>query len=676
MTPPLIRSDTISRSAPDFPGLDYAALRSAGIAYVQKHAAANWTDFNEHDPGVTLLELLSYALTDLSYRAGFAIADLLADAHGRIHPTAFALHPAWRALPSPPVTANDFRRMLLDRVAGLGNAWIEPRAAASGVNGLHDIVVQPRVALPGDTLRHAPDERLARRVARAFLRQRPMGEDIGAVTVLRPLPVTIEARIHVVHHVDPEAIVAQAIQRAALALAPEPRRVDLAAMLAESPATLFDGPLPANGFFRDAELGSRSATISLDTIVARIEDIPGVMAVHDARLCAEGTRDADGDLPIPPGLFACLDAELSHHALPLKIVVDGRARPVDHRRVRHLLEDLWREHRRLYPVKAALAEHWPMPDGRPRDLSTFAPLAAALPRVYGLNDGVIPPVTPASRQLLGFLAIFEALMVDFVDRVGAVRGLIATGRWPDTPLASADLLGRVPALRQLGTPPREEAGLPPAMPLDQQERLADFLLVAQGGEVPTVPVSPGIAPDSPAALRHRIAVKHSLLARLPVLARRKGRGFDYRARPAPGKLSGAELLARLLLGDHDVADHRHRVRIGIVEHVLLRPRTSARDAFEDGVHDYGLGVSAVIHLPHGKDGHGAYRRAIEQALRDASPAHLTVAVHPVDIRDWRRFTHAYRHWRAGLRDGDDETIDWTSIELREMLAEFAVEGPQ
>lgn len=674
MTPPLTRSDTIARGAPDFPGLDYAALRSQGVAYVQNYAAANWTDFNEHDPGVTLLELLSYALTDLSYRAGFDIADLLADAHGRVHSTAYALHPAWRALPSPPVTANDFRRMLLDRVEGLGNVWIEPRAAAAGVNGLHDIVVQPRVALPGDTLRHAPDERLARRVARTFLRQRPMGEDIGAVTVLRPLPVTVEARIHVEHHVDPEAILAQAIQRAALAFAPEPRRVDLATMLAESPDTLFDGPLPANGFFRDAELGSRPATISRDTIVARIEDIPGVMAVYDAKLRAGGTRDADGDLPISPGLFACLDADLSHHVLPLKIVVDGRARPVDHRRVRHLLQELWREHRRLYPVKAALAEHWPMPEGRPRTLSNFAPIAAALPGVYGLNDGVIPPATPAARQLLGFLAIFEALMVDFVDRIGTVRGWIANGRWPDTPLASADLLGRVPALRQLGAQPCEAAGMPPAMPLDQQERLVDFLLVAQGGEVPLIPVSPGVAPDSPAALRHRMAVKRTLLARLPMLARRKGRGVDYRARAAPGKLSGTELLARLLLGDHDVADHRHRVRIGIVEHVLLRPRTAAREAFENGVHDYGLLVSVVIHLPHGKDGHGAYRRAIEQALRDASPAHLTVDVHPVDIADWRRFAHAYRHWRAGLRDGDGETIDWTSVELREMLAEFAAEG--
>ena len=37
-----------------------------------------WTDHNVHDPGITTLEMLGYALTDLGYRASFPIQDLLA----------------------------------------------------------------------------------------------------------------------------------------------------------------------------------------------------------------------------------------------------------------------------------------------------------------------------------------------------------------------------------------------------------------------------------------------------------------------------------------------------------------------------------------------------------------------------------------------------------------------
>ena len=40
-------------------------------------AGHRWTDHNAHDPGVTLLEALCYALTDLGYRAGHRVEDLL-----------------------------------------------------------------------------------------------------------------------------------------------------------------------------------------------------------------------------------------------------------------------------------------------------------------------------------------------------------------------------------------------------------------------------------------------------------------------------------------------------------------------------------------------------------------------------------------------------------------------
>jgi hypothetical protein len=37
-----------------------------------------WSDFNSHDPGITILEQLCYAITDLAYRSNFPIADLIA----------------------------------------------------------------------------------------------------------------------------------------------------------------------------------------------------------------------------------------------------------------------------------------------------------------------------------------------------------------------------------------------------------------------------------------------------------------------------------------------------------------------------------------------------------------------------------------------------------------------
>src|SRR6476659_1751613 len=57
---------------------DYNYLRTEGIKLIQKLSGKVWTDYNAHDPGITLLEALCYTLTDLGYRTSFDIKDILA----------------------------------------------------------------------------------------------------------------------------------------------------------------------------------------------------------------------------------------------------------------------------------------------------------------------------------------------------------------------------------------------------------------------------------------------------------------------------------------------------------------------------------------------------------------------------------------------------------------------
>ena len=65
------------------PALDYAFLRAEGLAHVQRLSSLLWTDHNLHDPGITTLEILSYALTDLAYRTRFDTTDLMTGPDGR-----------------------------------------------------------------------------------------------------------------------------------------------------------------------------------------------------------------------------------------------------------------------------------------------------------------------------------------------------------------------------------------------------------------------------------------------------------------------------------------------------------------------------------------------------------------------------------------------------------------
>ena len=69
---------TIPTGVPEHEAMDYAGLRREGISLLERLGGTIWSDFNTHDPGVTILEQLCYAITDLGYRINYGMADLLA----------------------------------------------------------------------------------------------------------------------------------------------------------------------------------------------------------------------------------------------------------------------------------------------------------------------------------------------------------------------------------------------------------------------------------------------------------------------------------------------------------------------------------------------------------------------------------------------------------------------
>src|SRR3954454_1993299 len=117
---------TISTDPPLYPASDFHFLRNEGITWIQKLASTSWTDHNTHDPGITILDLLCYAITDLSYRLDYDIKDLLATESGNAYASLFS--PA-QVLTTNPVTLLDFRKILLD-MDGVKNAWIEKQSEA------------------------------------------------------------------------------------------------------------------------------------------------------------------------------------------------------------------------------------------------------------------------------------------------------------------------------------------------------------------------------------------------------------------------------------------------------------------------------------------------------------------------------------------------------------------
>lgn len=117
---------TISKTVPERESMNYAALRAAGISYLQSLEPKLWNDYNYHDPGVTILEQLCYAITDLGYRTNFPMKDLLAANPDSSPETKEikAFFSAREILTCNPVTVSDYRKLILD-VPGVANVWLE-----------------------------------------------------------------------------------------------------------------------------------------------------------------------------------------------------------------------------------------------------------------------------------------------------------------------------------------------------------------------------------------------------------------------------------------------------------------------------------------------------------------------------------------------------------------------
>lgn len=106
---------------------NFQALRKQGLELIQKLSGQIWTDHNLHDPGITTLEVLCYAINDLSFRSQFPVEDLLRSPNGgELEPSLSGLFPAHEALSNIALTQSDYRK-LLTKITGVKNAWLLPR---------------------------------------------------------------------------------------------------------------------------------------------------------------------------------------------------------------------------------------------------------------------------------------------------------------------------------------------------------------------------------------------------------------------------------------------------------------------------------------------------------------------------------------------------------------------
>ncbi len=442
-------SATIPTAPLEYPAMDYAFLRSEGIRLLERLGGQVWTDFNAHDPGITILEQLCYAITDLGYRINYDIKDLLA---GQENPYRSIFSPA-KVLTTNPVTLTDLRKMLID-VDGVKNAWIEPvEKSSSGIVYdpaetalyLEGSAPQPphrqKVPLSGlyRVLIEADQDsaKIRPEITRRLLSCRSLAEDFTSPFFLDRQDIFVNAKIEIGPVEDPNQLLAEIYDTLANAISPRIRFYSLSEMLdqGKSIEEIFDGPALVHGFLDNADLEQFQRKVGLRTsdLLQKIMDIAGVTSVSNISL-SDGSQTEDWYLKLSnPNSFPFLEFEkllfpTASDKPTIRLTRGGIDLELNRDRIKNIFYDLQKT-----------ASGAPLPEsekdiqlapGQDRQVGQYHSFQYQFPALYGIGASGLPasasPERKAqSKQLKAYLMFFDQLLANYFAQLGNAKTLFS-----------------------------------------------------------------------------------------------------------------------------------------------------------------------------------------------------------------------------------------------------------
>jgi len=448
------------------PALDARALFDEGLAALRRLSRGLWTDHNVHDPGITMLELLGYALTELGYRHTLPLEDLLAAPVG----IAQQFHAPREVLPNRPLTEADWRKWLVDLV-DVKNAWIEP---AEDVQlwadlRLRELGVEPpahearavvplrglyrvRIEFMEAVTTQAQRDDVLRSARQAIEAARNLCEDVIELRAVRAQFFALCAEVDLNSAADVTEVAAQLLFSAGELLAPPLLTYSLDEMLARGHTLpeIFSGPPMSRGFIDDAELQATAlpAELRLSDLIGVLSDVNGVRSLRELLLNPIRRTDEDDDSALdgdPTRIVGEAETVANSWRVPVRngrlprlslahgrLVFSKRGLPVAGFNIAQMPAAVatrlavLREQARVRVERPASTANPSLPSGRARPLAAWRSVQRDFPELYGIGEAGLGDRHPPSRhaqalQLKGWLLFFDQLMADQLALLAQAR---------------------------------------------------------------------------------------------------------------------------------------------------------------------------------------------------------------------------------------------------------------
>jgi hypothetical protein len=402
----LQESITISRKKSDAE-FDFDTLRLEAIDHLQKLCGSNWTNFNLHDPGVTILEQIVFTLSEMGYKTSFGIEDYLTNDKGTIDYESQGMILPEKILPSAPVTANDFAKALYLNIPEISNIKVEANGFKYKITivpiGAHNAKLEASIKERVEKFWHE-NHNLCDTLEEIEINWKKNCYLDGSIVISTTVPV--EDTLRHIYNVA-SSFLSSKIQFQSYAEALKKQTLD----------EVFDGPLSCDGLLDTKKFDSKSSRISYAELTDKILEIPGVLKVKDGKLTFKKNVAAEGEPArmevIDDASSVNLDIEIDLH--PSFYLISDEDKKIDiHKylkKIKKVIQNSTEYHNDFLTIENLRNNLPELPSGKKKTISSISPIIDSFPAVYRDQNNI--------EQLQGYLTPIEKLFNEFLDKVNS-----------------------------------------------------------------------------------------------------------------------------------------------------------------------------------------------------------------------------------------------------------------
>ncbi len=414
-----IQKNSIARAAQYPLHKDYAALLNLAYERIAAYSGDLWTNYNDSDPGITILQNLCYALTELGSKADIPMADILSGSGDRINYDDH-FHTPLEILPINPVTKKDFCKVILNDITEIKQVYLI-------VNGtfLNGLVIRPYLELKPECLAEGKADQglkmgINKRVNQLLVQRSNLGQLFDISNILTSVRLYMQGEIVLEKDAIVEKVMAALIFTVNNLLSPYPVYKNYNQLVEQGRALpqLLEGPYLSGGYIEDDCIKFKRITITTQEISAAVLSLQGIERVLLKSISLTGndieTNRIDYNFETAP--FVDTDSFLMGTIL----VANTPITSFSHDKVQFYLQQLIPQ-----PNECNLNEI--LPHGEYRNLCDYYSIQNSFPSVYQLIGK--PPVSTAHqgkiKQLKAYLLLMEQYMADYVTQLSKTHLLFS-----------------------------------------------------------------------------------------------------------------------------------------------------------------------------------------------------------------------------------------------------------